>query len=254
MKPCYIHGREGMQINMDGPALSIVAPGQAAVLIPLRRISRLVISGSPACETAALLACAERGITVTFLRHDGAIRAHVFGCSPTSHDLFAHLRDLLDRPDWPDRYQIWLNAAASRARRALCRQLRVPPDKLSLKQICTTLDRHAEQFVKTDQRHHLQRRLRGLCRSLANEVLQQAGLNAERSRYIEPRLNVPRDFARLLSLSLQLPLIEWLRRQPKHQRIDDRDVVALFEHHSHRLARIARTLTSRLHGFLVDLI
>ena len=254
MKPCYIHGREGMQINLDGPALSIAAPGQAAVLTPLGRISRLVISGSPECSTAALLACAECGIPVTFLRHDGVIRAHLFGRSSANHDLLTHLRDLLDRPDWPERYQNWLKAAVSRAHRARCRRLNVQPDKFSLAQICTTLDRHMEQFVHPDQRRHLQRRLRGLCSNLASDVLQQAGLSAKRSRYLDHRLNLPRDFADLLSLSLQLPLIEWLRRRPEHQQIDDRAVVALFEQHSHRLARTARSLTSRLHGFLVDLV
>ncbi len=254
MKPCYIHGRKGMQINLDGPSLSIAASGQAAVLVPLRRMSRLVISGSPECATSTLLACAERGITVTFLRHDGAIRAHVFGRSRANDDLFTHLRDLLDRPDWPDRYQIWVAAAASRARRALCRTLNVQSDQFSLKQIRARLDRHMEQFVDTRQRSDLQRRLHGLCSNLANEVLQQAGLSAERSLYLEQRLNIPLDSADLLSLSLQLPLSEWLSRRPAHQRINDRDVVALFEQHSHRLARIARRLTSRLQGFLVDFV
>ena len=254
MKPCYIHGREGMEIKLDGPALSIDAPGQAAVLAPLRCISRIVISGSPECSVSVLLVCAERGITVTFLQHDGTVRAHLFGHSRAKNDLFAHLRDLLDRPDWPVRYQTWLDAAASHARRALCRKLGLPPDRLSLKEICAKLDCQMETFINAAQRGYLQRRLRGLCANLVNEVLQQAGLNATHSRYFEQRLNIPDDFTDLLSLSLQLPLVDWLSRQPPQKHIDDRDIVALFERHSHRLEGIARRLTSRLHGFLVELI
>ena len=254
MKPCYIRGREDLKIKLDGPALSISSPDQAAVLAPLGRISRVVISGLAECSTSALLACAERGITVTFLQHNGSIRAHLFGHSASNNDLFVHLRDLLDRPDWPDRYQIWLDASASRARKALCRKLNLQADRVSLKKIRAALDQRIENFVNAGRRRYLQRRLRGLCSNLAGEILQQAGLNAERSRYLEQRLDVPGDFADLLSLSLQLPLIEWLSGQPEQNRIDDRDIVALFERHSHRLERIARSLTSRLHGFLVDLI
>ena len=253
MKPCYIQGREGMQIKLDGPALSISSPGQSSVLAPLRRISRVVISGLPECSTSALLACAERGIAVTFLQRDGTIRAHLFGHYRSKNDLFANLRDFLDHPDWPERYQTWLAAAASHARRSLCRKLDLPPDRLSLKQICAALDIQMEQFVNAGQRGYLQRRLRGLCANLVNEVLQQAGLNATRSRYLEQRLDLPDDFANLLSLSLQLSLLDWLSRQSADKPINDRDVIAFFERHSQRLERIARHLTCRLHGFLVEL-
>ena len=253
MKPCYIRAKEGMQIKLDGPALSISAPGQAAVLTPLGRISRIVISGMPECLASVLLACAERGINITFLQHNGAIRAHLFGRSRERNDLFKHLRDLLDRPGWPELYQNWLEAAASRARRALYRKLGLPGDAMPLKKIRAVLDQRIELFVNANQRRYLQRRLRGLCSNLAGEVLQQAGLDAEHSRYIEQRLNIPDDFADLLSLSLQLPLIEWLSRPLEKKRIDDRDIVALFERHSYRLERIACSLTSRLHGFLVEL-
>ena len=254
MKPCYIHGRQGMQIRLDGPVLSISFPGQAAVLAPLRRISRVVISGSPECSTSALLACAERGITVTFLQYDGTVKAHLFGHSGATNDLFAHLRDLLDRPDWPERYQIWLAAATSHAHRALCRKLGLQADRLYHKRLRAILDRQMEQFVNTGQRDYLQRRLRGLCANLANGVLQQAGLDASRSRYLEQRLDIPGDFADLLSLSLQLPLLDWLSQQSVQKRIHDHDVIALFERHSHRLEGVACRLTSRLHGFLVDLV
>ena len=254
MKPCYIRGREGLRVQLDGPALSITVPGQAAVLTPLGRISRVVISGEAECSTAALLACAERGITTTFLQHDGSVRAHLFGPATSNNDLFVHLRDLLDRPDWPDLYQVWLDSAASRARRALCRKLCLQPDKISLKKIQTALDLHIEHFVNTGQRRYLQRRLHGLCSNLASETLQRSGLSAARSRYLEQRLDVPGDFADLLSLSLQLPLIEWLSRQPEQGRINDHDIVALFEKNTQRLERIARSLTTRLYSFLVELI
>ena len=253
MKPCYIQARPGMQINLDGPALSINVPDRAPVLIPLGRVSRVVISGSAECSITAALACAEHGIAVTFLQQDGTVRAHLFGRYRVKNDLFTHLRNLLDRPDWPDRYQQWLESAASYARKSLCRKLDLPPDRFSINQICGALDSEMEQFINKSQRRYLQRRLHGLCSNLANDVLQRAGLDAKHSRYFEQRLNTPDDFAKLLALSLQLPLLDWLRRQPEQGRIIDSDVISLFERHSRRLEDIARRLTSRLHGFLVDL-
>ncbi len=253
MKPCYIHGKQGMQIRLDGPALSVDVPGQSAVLTPLSRISRIVVSGSPDCSVAALLACAEQGITITFLQHDGAVRAQLFGNSKTRGDLFTHLRDLLDRPDWPEHYQLWLESSASRARCALCRKLGLQPDRSSGRRLSSILSRQMDYLIDPGKRGYLQRRLRGLCVALVNEVLQQAGLDATRCRYLEQHLDIPGDFANLLALSLQLPLIDWLKRQSRNERIDDRDVVALFERNSKRLENIARRLTSRLHGFLIDL-
>ena len=147
MKSCYINATDGMQIRLDGPALSIHAPGQAATLTPLRRISRIIISGAPECSAAVLLACAERGITVTFLQANGAIRAHLFGQSMAENDLFRHLRDLLDRPDWPERYQLWLESAASRARVSICRKLGMKPDNLTLQQVCRGMNQYMEQFI-----------------------------------------------------------------------------------------------------------
>ena len=252
MKPCYIYAKEGMRIGLDGPALCIMTPSQSDILVPLRRVSRVVITGCPECSTSALLACAERGIAVTFLQHNGTTRAHLFGRSKAKNDLFVHLRDLLDRPDWADQYQIWLDAAASRARQTLCRRLKVEPDRFSLKQICAAMECQMDDFVSARQRRYLQRRLQGLCSNLVNEVLQQAGMNAEYSRCFEQRLNIPNDFAGLLSLYLQLPLIDWLSHQPKQERINDNDVVALFEKHSHRLEDIARRSIARLHNFLMD--
>ena len=224
------------------------------MLAPLRRISRVVITGCPECPTSVLLACAEHGIAVTFLQYDGTIRAHLFGRTRAKNDLFAHFRDFLDRPDWADHYQIWLDAAASRARRSICRKLNLPPDKFSLKHIRAALDCQMLDFVSVGQRRYLQQRLLGLCSNLVSEVLQKAGMTAEYSRCFEQRLNIPNDFASLLTLSLQLPLIDWLGRQSTQESIKDSDVVALFEKNSRRLEKIAVRLTSRLHNFLANLV
>ncbi len=253
MKPCYIHAVEGTEIKQDGPALSVITPGKSAVLIPLQRISRMVISGSPEFSASTLLVCAENGIAVTFLHNDGTVRAHLFGRSRGKVDLFSCLHNLADRPDYLELYDTWLDASASHARRSLCRELKLQSDKFPLEQICAILNSHMENFVSASQRGYLQRRLRGLCSNLVNAVLQQAGMNPEHSRQTYQCLDISGDFSDLLALSLQLPLIEWLNQRPAWESIDDRDVVALFERNSHRLERIACRLVGRLYGFLVDL-
>lgn len=104
MKPLYLNGRTGMRVSLDGPALQVAVPERAATLYPLQRISRVITSGPVTWSTEALLVCAERGITVTFLHRDGTTRAYLFGESPVREGLLSRLRDLLDRPDWQERY------------------------------------------------------------------------------------------------------------------------------------------------------
>lgn len=79
MKPLYLNGRSGMRVTLDEPALRVSLPERAVTLYPLQRISRVIASGTVEWSTAALLACAERGITITFLRSDGAIQGYLFG-------------------------------------------------------------------------------------------------------------------------------------------------------------------------------
>jgi len=257
MKPFYLNGRTGMTVALDGPALRVLAPGRAATLYPLQRISRVITSGPAAWSTEALLACAERGITVTFLARDGAIQAYLFGEASRREGLFCRLRDLLDRPDWQARYSDWYRAMESRARRALGKRLglagEVPPRGRLEAALAEWKQRHVSPAVG----RFIDRRLNGLLSALAAELLAEAGLTAERARGLGERLRLTEDLSRLLTWDLQLPVIELLDRQLSPPgaplRLDDAELVRLFEGQSQRLRRLGRTVLNRLHGWLVEL-
>lgn len=253
MKPCYLIGRPGMWVGLDGPALSVICPERARQLFPLNRVSRLIASGPLELSTAALLACAERGITVTFLDGQGEVRAYLFGESTRRDGLYQRLRDFLDRPDWQDRYDDWRRSVDSRARNALCRRLWLLPERETLASLEQRFRTHQSEQIGAHQRGFVAGRLRGLTGALAAELLSEFGLGAAQLRALDERLDLPADLTRWLELDLQSPLFTWLTTQPEGTPLTDRALVGFFESRAFRLNRLGRGILNRLHGFLVEL-
>lgn len=253
-RPCYLNGAPGFRVALDGPALSVMRPGKARALYPLQRISRVVASGEVEWSTAALLACAERGITVTFLSRDGRLRGCLVGEGGELQDLLGRLWDLLDRPDWRECYGDWQRGMSSRARLALVRRLGLElaqaPDLAGLLRGLRAL---LVGQVGIGVSGFLERRLRGLTRSLVVEQLAQAGLSASRLQALSGRVDLVGDFTELVMVDLYLPLLSWLEQREDGERIEDLAVVQFFEGRVARLETLARTLVARLHGWLADL-
>jgi len=84
MRPLYIEGREGLQIGWESPALQVTVPDLAEQWFPLQRVSRIVVTGKVQWQTEALLACAEQGISVTFLDESGDVSARWLGAGRRS--------------------------------------------------------------------------------------------------------------------------------------------------------------------------
>lgn len=258
MRPLYLQGRQGAHVRLDGPALDVRMPQRAPTLFPLLRVSRVVVSGPVQWSTEALLACAERGITVTFLDRNGGVRAYLFGESGTRESLFHRLCDLLDRADWAERYGDWKRGMASHARRALCRQLRLDSARLPPERLLATLDELERAYAPAQLCHWLQRRLRGWLAGLVAEVLAEAGLDAARQRTFGDRLHLTDDLVELLAWDLRLPVLELLldvhrRRADTVALIDEARLLRLVEGRSERLRRLLRRLLARLHGWAIDL-
>jgi len=251
-RPCYLQGGPGFRVALDGPALSVARPGKARTLYPLRRISRVVASGEVEWSTRALLACAERGITVTFLTRDGALRGCLVGQGGERQELLARLRDLLDRPDWRERYEDWRRGMASRARLALGRRLGLAPGAVTLGELVVGLRGELVARAGSGVAGFLERRLTGLTRALVLEQLSRAGLDARQLQALAGRVDLVGDLAGLVVLDLLLPLLRWLEGREAGGRITDREVVELFEGRGERLEGLVRTLIARLHGWLAE--
>ncbi len=122
MKPLYINGTPGCRVILDDPALRITTPDRADQLFPLSRISRVVCQGNVEWSTRALLACADMGIQLLFLRKNGEIRARWLGQSGERQKLTQRLVDLLSRADGLALYTNWLLSMEKLAARTFARQ------------------------------------------------------------------------------------------------------------------------------------
>jgi hypothetical protein len=242
-----------MSINLDGPALSVLQPHKARQLLPLSRISRIIASGPVELSTEALLACAERGITVTFLHRDGQIRAYLFGDSPGRDGLWQRLHDFLDRPDWKVRYSDWECSINSRLRRILCNWLQLSLDAYSLSEIECQLREYQAKQIGIHQRGFLAGRLHGMTAALVAELLAEVGLGAEQQRALGNRIDLSGSLVRWLLLDLQIPFINWLQEQPCGAAIKDKTLVMFFESQMGRLHQLGCSIVNKLHRFLVEL-
>lgn len=255
MKPCYLNGCwRSLAVRLDGAALSITQTHRAQQFIPLSRISRLVVSGNADISVPALLACAERGISITFLQADGTLRGFLFGAK-TSHrqSLWQAIQDFLDRPDWPEHYLNWRRAVGSRAHRALCLRLQQPADRCRAQDLAVEFERWQIARLGVRQQQFIERRLQGLCIALAAAVLAESGVQADAMSRIHSKLDLAADLGDCLWRDLWLPWSEYLSQQAYGQAITDQALVAFFESRSPRLQRLANQIIRRLHDFLLEL-
>ncbi len=124
-RPLYLDPKAPTQVDIVGPALSIRVQGQAERLMPLRRISRILVNERTGLSTAALLGCADRGISILFVDIEGEVRGRLLGAPGERQELRQRLVDLLDRPDWKDLYGNWLYAQERRAVLRVQRRMRI---------------------------------------------------------------------------------------------------------------------------------
>lgn len=147
---------------------------------------------------------------------------------------------------------------ASRARRSLARRLGLDIAQApSLVQLQARLAQVRQGYVGAGVSAYIEKRLRGLLGGLVAALLAEAGLTAERMRALDERLELLADLVELLALDLHLPMLELLERQAAvaalPARLDDLELVRLFEGHSARLRRLGCRVLDRLHGWLVEL-
>lgn len=254
LRPLYLQGSHGLAVRLDGPALRVLRPAHADQLFPLTRLSRVVLSGAGEWSTAALLACAEHGISVTFLDRDGGVRAYLFGDCGSRESLFHRLRDLLERPDWRGRYVDWCRGMESHARRALCRRIGLDPSRAHELALSRNLETIKRRYASAAVCRWVEQHLYGWLAALVAEELAAVGLDAPHLHSFGERLQPIADFTRLLAWDLQLPVIERLQHGAAAAgAVDERQLVQLFEARVPRLRRLARLLHTRLYNWLVEL-
>lgn len=119
----YLHAETPLRIHLEGPSLRVLAEDQAERLYPLRYIERIQADSNVDWRTDALLACADRGISIQFLDRHGDTRARLLGQCPRPHGLHNHLLALMERPRWQERYRQWCQGRRLQTQRYVATQL-----------------------------------------------------------------------------------------------------------------------------------
>lgn len=109
-KPLYLPASAQLQVAVDGPALRVKASHRAAQWLPLDRISRVLSAIDVQWETPALIACLRAGVPVIFIDGYGNAQGFCYGPRHRENSLTSLLVELIERPDWDDHYQAWLEA------------------------------------------------------------------------------------------------------------------------------------------------
>jgi hypothetical protein len=252
-KPLYLQGKNGLAVDLDGPALRVRQPERAAVFYPLARLARVLSKGGVRWTGEALLACAEAGVPVVFMDGEGGVRAYLFGPSSGEEGLYRRLRAGLRRPDGLSRYADWRRVMAGHARRALEQQLQQVGVCRGPVLAWRGLAPVGSWPVVAAPDAAILRRLRGLLAGASAQLLVEAGLDAGRLRDLEP-LPLVDDLAALLIWALAEPVLTAARIRDEAGPAwgDDRALTELVEARREEVFRFGRLLLGRLGQWLED--
>ena len=204
-KPLYIHGREPLQVCLDGPALRIRKRYSDDRRFPLRRVSRVVVWGDVDWSSDALLACANAAIVVCFLRLNGLPCGRWIG-EPSTRSTFAEdWRHFQERPDSDELYRRWRIGVRKRAIRfcALCLGL----GRVDVRRLAQQVGRCA---VDDPGFRAAKRGVYGLAHARSLEELAKLGM-CETDASLQ---RVVPELATVIQWGLHPSLAEWWRRRP----------------------------------------
>lgn len=251
MRPLYVNGCGKTLIKLDAPALRVIVPDQADRLFPLQRISRVIVSGTAVWETDALLACADRGISVAFLDENGELRARWLGKGGERQQFLQRLADLLGRPDAKDLYERWFKAMERMATRSTAKKLVTDANlTVSSRQIHDFFD-DQKRCLAIQPVDGVYSKVRGLLKAELVQLFLDAGLCGKSELLQEQWLNLPNDFSRLIFWDIEVPLLSWLEMRtalPLQQ-----EIVTFYDERSTRVAYLHAGLLSKLHRWLIEL-
>lgn len=112
MQTLYLEGSSPIAVLLEGPALRIRQRDRADVFTPLARLARIVVRGEVHWRAAALGACMDWNVPITFLDRDGNARGAAITLRPVLYrsDLPALLEAACTTRDWPGPWADWLRA------------------------------------------------------------------------------------------------------------------------------------------------
>lgn len=211
-KTLYLDGNEPLQVRLDGPALVVSGSGRCLGRYPLRRFTRVLVSGTVEWSTRALLACMEQSIAVVFLDDGGKLVGLCLGRGLPVLDRCATLREFADRSDWPEHYATWRTAMERRMILKLVKGASLRTQDLRPRtvaracKICLTSlgeERAVWQIVGF---------LEGAAVTATAELLMEEGIAPMLLAHERHDFHLGRDLARLLAWDARLTAIDFLKK------------------------------------------
>lgn len=107
-RPLHLTHGNGWRVQLDGLALRVTAPRRATGFVPLKAISRVISACDVHWEPQALIACMKAGTPITFIDARGAPQGYCHGALNRETSLAGLLTEVIEQPDWDQRYGDWL--------------------------------------------------------------------------------------------------------------------------------------------------
>ncbi len=262
MKPLYLDGiGTPLCVKLQGTALRVLKKESADRLFPLRRISRIISSGQVEWDIQAMLACSDKGITVTFLGRTGRVRARFLGNASRRSGLPQRMLDLLSQPDWQPRYLQWQSAMEQSAANHTRKELDLnDPSFRSLSKINRFVHRKVSARVEASEIKQAESSLYGLLLADSNAFLTEIGIDHrfQPARGLCPDLAA--DFAAIAFWDLRLkfiqPFMGNLQRAVHRHRIRTvprERIVHFYQQHSRDTERYLTGLSLNLYRWIIEL-
>lgn len=261
-RPAYIEPRAPLEIRLEANALHIVAAGQADRFLPLRQLSRLMVSECVRMDLAVLCACARHGIPIIVRARDTGVVLRAVGHGTPVADLRQRLIDLSCNMAWQQHFRAWETANQQRIASLHRRRLRIPvPEPARVQPVQDWLHKQARHWASKRDADLCDRLLQENCLGRLQEELLRYGIDAASEVGLHDDIDLVARLARLLQFQLQPLRLGWLRRRHEWaertnqavQPVTHRQMVRLFERHHGRVERSTRDLVNRLHRWLVEM-
>ncbi len=262
-RPLYLDGDGDLAVELDGPSLWIEKRGQAGSRVPLRMISRVLVSGGVKFDSAVVTTLAGRGVPLVFMERSGGVRVTALLQDATSADTCFKVRRFLSVRRHRERVEAWLRAERHNVRlrtlkkfhpgtgaRALTRGLREGEYEAALRSMLPGRDREAVERVA--------RVLRGLFHGEVLKAVFDAGIDPHVGA-----LNRSGDFAFVRDIcfaldgELERQLVQFFRRSWKGTYLAEsggrweltaegmRNIVVRFENRRNTVSRLIDDLLCR---------
>lgn len=256
MKVLYLRGAD-LSVQLDGPALKISKDHTANRWFPLQRISRVVSSHTVDWATSALIACAQAGVSVSFLDAGQRLVARVLGRNLACESVAQLVSKRTSSPDWSTSYATWCDAMHRMALRSLVRRTGLDLDCVpSAKELRQLFYQEAGSIHALEASKRIGQQVQSLLYALVTQLLFNYGFVTQMHEHPPVAFDLCADFVEILFWDFQPARMAWLERRFQagiSEVPNDLEITEFFERRKARTEKLASGLMRRFHRWLIEI-